>query len=103
MTNQNPTESKTPATTSTPDFSHRCADYPENNIIHATSQIQTVLRLLYPKLEPKKELPNAEFCTPERVRDDVNSAKQDIMDALFIIDSLTRDIEALANMIDSRN
>ena len=103
MTNKNLNPKKTNESRVTPDLSHRYDDFPECNIICATAQIQTVLRLLYPKLEPKKELPNAEFCTPERVRDNVNSAKQDIMDALFIIDSLTRDIEALANMIDSRN
>lgn len=96
--NNSETALQTPVT---PDFKHRYADLSCNNLIHATAQIQTVLSLLYPNLEPKKELPPAHVCTVERLHQSHESEKAQILDALFIIDSLSRDIEAIANTIES--
>lgn len=99
MTNQDSNQNKTPVTTVTPDFSHRCADYPENEIAIASNQIKTVLSFIYPLLEPKSTLPPAHVCTVERLHADNESLKEQIINALFIVDSLNRDIHAIAETI----
>jgi hypothetical protein len=97
---QNETESTPTFTPKTPDFKHRYDDCPANDIGCATGQINTVLRLLYDILQPKTTLPPAHVCTVERLHSDSESLKQQVMDALFIIDSLNSDIAAIAQTID---
>lgn len=87
-------------TPKTPDFKHRCADFPENNIGCATGQIKTVLTLLYGILQPTKTLPPAHVCTVERLHQDNEILKQQVMEALFIIDSLNSDILAITQVME---
>ena len=79
----------------TPDFKHRNEDYPHNNIIYATLQIQTVLDLLYSSLEPA-EIPPPAFRTADRLHEQHERLKERVNDALHIIDSLNRDVKAIA-------
>lgn len=83
-----------------PDFKHRYEDLPQNNIIHAAKQIDTVLHLLYVILEPNSALPPAHACTVERLHESNEYLKQQVLDSLFIIDSLASDICVIANSIE---
>lgn len=97
---QDQTETTQTFAPKTPDFKHRHEDCPPNSIGCATGQINTVLNLLYGILQPKTTLPPAHVCTVERLHQDNESLKQQVMDALFIIDSLNSDIAAIAQTID---
>jgi hypothetical protein len=96
MKNQNETTAKA---STTPDFSHRCADYPHIEIINATSQIDTVLSFLYGALERAEALPPAACCTVERLIDDKKMLIDCVNDALHIIYNLNRDVKAIAQTI----
>ena len=96
---QDQTETTQTFTPKTPDLKHRFDDCPSNSIGCASSQIKTVLNLLYPLLEPSKP----KEITIEMVNDlhkNQEQFKQEILDILFIIDSLNSDIAAIAQTID---
>ena len=83
-----------------PDFKHRYEGFPQNNVINASCQISTVLTFLYEVLEPEKTLPPAHVCTVERLHHSNESLKKQVMDALFIIDSLNSDILVIAQAME---
>ncbi|MDD5229280.1 MAG: hypothetical protein PHN45_05495 [Methylococcales bacterium] len=83
-----------------PDFKHRYESFPQNNVINASCQISTVLTFLYEILEPKNTLPPAHVCTVERLHQSNESLKKQVMDALFIVDSLNSDILAIAQAME---
>jgi hypothetical protein len=87
-------------TPKTPDFSHRCEDYPQNHIIQTSCEIETILNFLYGILEPADTLPPPHICTVERLHNDNERLKERVNDAIHIIYNLNRDIKALAKTID---
>jgi hypothetical protein len=99
--NTEPTQTETTQaiTPKTPDFKHRCADFPENNIANATGQIETVLNFLYPLLNPAK-MPEVSLSMIEDMHRNHENLKHEILGALFIIDSLNDDILAIAQAME---
>lgn len=78
-----------------PDFKHRYENLPQNNIIHATCQISTVLGFLYPLLEPSKT-PEVSLSMVSDLYRKHENLKEEILNALFIIDSLNSDAQVIA-------
>jgi hypothetical protein len=86
-------------TPKTLDFKHRCADIPQNNVIHASCQLNTILQFLYPLLEPAK-MPEVSLSMIDDMHRNHEHLKSEVLDALFIIDSLNSDILVIAQAMD---
>lgn len=84
----------------TPDLSHRYNDYPQNNILYASSQIQTVLSFIYNALEDAQKPLAPHNISVERLLSDKKALVEEIQDALYIIDSLNRDVKAIAFAVE---
>ena len=82
-----------------PDFKHRYADIPQNNVIHASCQLSTVLKFLYPLLEPAK-MPEVSLSMIDDMHRNHENLKSEVLEALFIVDSLNSDILVIAQVME---
>lgn len=97
MTTQDSKPVQTPVT---PDLKHRFDDYPQNNIINAVCQIDTILNFLYASLDTAQKLPPATHCTVERLISDKTHLINNVTNAIYIVDSLNSDVKAIAQAMD---